>query len=165
MKGTTVYSSRSGLEVRAVATRKEKGGYSLEIGRVKLRAFPLEKGSGSIRMILNTVECYRLSRALKVVLREKKKNTTVIIHTTNNGNGKETTARVILDYFTVKGKEGIGVILTRDGDKVNVPMDVDTALYLSDLLLHLAMEQSWETNRKVEKINEEEGEELELESF
>ncbi len=164
MKGTTIYSSKSGLEVKAVTTHKEKGGYVVKTGKVRIRAFLLEKGKEDIKVILNPQECHKVSRAIKNVLRNKpEKSTTIIIHKFKK-DGKESTSKVSLDYFkTKKGTEGVGIIVSRDEEKVNVPTDADTALYLADLFSHLAMEQSWETSKKVEKVDEEEEIEEEVE--
>lgn len=155
MRGTTFYSAKSGLEVMETTSSKTRKGFLTKEGRIRLRAFPLEKGGSSIRLVLTPAEAHKLSRAILFTLKTKpEKPLQVIIHKSNK-NGRESTAIVSLDHFRTKKGEGVGVVIARDGEKVNIPLSREDALYLTDLLQHLSLQQSfWE----VEKVEEEEEE-------
>lgn len=163
MRGTTVYSSKTGLEIRAVSSLKKKGNYEEKKGKIRLRAFSMENGDKQIRILLDPSESHKLGRAIKGALKTApEKGVTVIVHKSQTKDGNESTSKVIVDYFkTKKGTEGVGIIVVRDNDKINIPVAKNDALYLADLLTYLAMEQSWFTTKKIEEEAEEVVEESE----
>ena len=166
MRGTTIYSSKTGLEVRTVSSLKQRGSYEEKKGKIRIRAFSMENGDKQIRILLDPSESHKLGRAIKGVLKTTpEKGVTVIVHKSQTRDGKESTSKVIADHFkTKKGTEGVGIIVVRDNDKINIPVAKDDALYLADLLTYLAMEQSWFTTKKIEEeaeeVVEEESEDL-----
>ena len=155
MKGTVLYSTKTGVEVSAVSALKRRGGYEEKQGRIRVRAFSMENGKEQIRVILNSAEAHRLARAIKSVIKTTpKESVPVIIHKSQTKEG-ESTSKIILDYFkTKKGTEGVGIILVRDKSKINIPLSKDDALYLADLLTYLSMEQSWFQVKKIEQEEE-----------
>ena len=165
MRGTTVYSSKTGLEIRAVSSLKKKGDYEEKKGKVRLRAFSMESRK-QIRILLDPAESHKLGRAIERALKnapEKGKGVTVMVHKSYTKNGDESISKVIVEYFkTKKGTEGVGIIVVRDDDKVNVPIAQDEAVYLADLLTYLAIEQSWFKTKKIEEEAEEVVEESEV---
>jgi len=157
MKGHVVYAKVTGLEVVAITRSKKKGDYMQKWGALRLRFFEMGGQKRSIKVLCDTVEAHRFSRVIKQVVKQKpEKPVQVLIHTYEK-DGKKVTTTVSVEYWSRNGKEGFAILLKqKNGDeiKINVPVSKDEFLFLSDLLQHLAMEQSWFTSVK-EEVEEE----------
>lgn len=161
MKGQTFYASKSGVEVRGVTSAKRRGGYEERSGKIRIRAFSMENGRDQVRILLSPAEAHKLGRTVKSIFKTApEKGVTVIVHKSQKDK-KESTSRIIVDYFkTKKGTEGVGLVVVRDSTKINTPLSKDDALYFADLLIHLSLEQSWFSSKKVEEVEETEEEEV-----
>jgi hypothetical protein len=162
MKGHVVYAAKTGLEVVAITRSKRKGDYTQKWGSLRLRFFEMEEKKRSVKVLLDTVEAHKFSRVIKhVVTKKPDKPVQVLIHTYEKQDGKKkqkVTTTVSVEYWFRNGKEGYGILLKqKNGDeiKINVPISKDEALFLADLLQHLALEQSWFTSVKEEEEVEE----------
>jgi len=160
MKGATIYASKTGLEIKAVTREKQKGDYKEKSGGIVLRFFQKEKNGKSIKFVCKPIEIHKLSRTIKAVIKKKPEKPVVVLfhkyEKTQDGKKTEVKTTLKLEYWKSKDgkKEGFAIILhQQNGGEVtiNVPMDKDTFLYVSDLLHHLSMEQSWWTVTKVEE--------------
>lgn len=164
MKKVTIYASKTGVEFSPVTASKKKDRREVKMGRVKVRAFKMEKDAQPVYVFLNPQETHKLGRYLEGLTKlSETKKLKPIIHKTER-EGKESVATIEVERWVSKDrkKSGYAVIVNRDNKSVNVPVDRDTLLYLADFLKALAIEQSWEQTRKqVEETEEEVIEEVE----
>ena len=158
MKKTTVYASKTGVEFTPVSVEKGRNGKKIEMGRVKVRAFKMEEDAQPVYVFLTPQEAHKLSRYLSNLTKlSEAKKLKPIIHKTEK-EGKESISTVEVEKWISKDgkKSGYAIIVSRDKESVNIPIDRDTLLYLADFLKALAIEQSWETVKKVEETEKEE---------
>ncbi|WP_457601581.1 hypothetical protein [Hydrogenivirga sp.] len=158
MRKVTIYASKTGVEITPATAEKKKGDRKVKSGRVRVRAFHLENGSDPVYVFLTPQEGHKLGRYLEGITTLKEaKRLKVIIHKTEK-KGSESLSTIEVERWESKDKKksGYALIVQRDKNTINVPMDKDTALYLADFLKALAIEQSWEKSYKMEETAEEE---------
>ena len=161
MKKVTIYASKTGVEFSPVTASKKKDGREVKMGRVKVRAFKMEKDAQPVYVFLSPQETHKLGRYLEGLVKVSEvKKFKPTVHKTEK-EGKETISTIEVEKWVSKDgkKSGYAIIVSRDKSSVNVPVDKDTLLYLADFLKALAIEQSWEQVKKVEEVGDEEVEE------
>jgi len=153
MRGTTVYAKSTGMEVLAVTRKRSKEDYLQKYGAVRLRFFQMEGEKKSVRTLLNTVECAKIGKALRILLKSKEAKSVKIFYHEYEKDGNKVTTTLNLEKWVKGNKSGYAFVINqKNGDnvKINVPIDGDTAYYLALLFEHLSVEQSWFSSEKIE---------------
>jgi hypothetical protein len=177
MKATTIMAGITGLEVKAgeskgVLKEGEKGDYEVKKGEIYLRVFehPGKDGKnqkesyGNTVMKLSPQEAHKIAGALKTVAetREAKQSLYPVSPHKFEKDGKTTETVIAVSKDTFKDKQGNdkeAVVLnigkgeenSKEKTWLKVNMTKDDAMYLSDFTKALAVEQSYENSKKVEK--------------
>jgi hypothetical protein len=177
MKATTIMAGTTGLEIKAGESKGmikegEKGDYEVKKGEIYLRVFehPGKDGKnqkenyGSTIMKLSPQEAHKVAGALKTVAetREAKQSLYPVSPHKFEKDGKTTETVIAVSKDTFKDKQGNdkeAVVLnigkgeenSKEKTWLKVNMTKDDAMYLSDFTKALAVEQSYENSKKVEK--------------
>ena len=152
MKGYTIYTKSSGVEVSATTAKKEGNGEVRKEGRVMLRFFGFgEKDRKSIRFILNPVEAHWIY--LKTVEISRNGGKESFPHKFTGENGEVITILTI-EKWEREGKSGYAMNIKRGDDKVNISIDISHFLYTGELLRTLSTEQAWSQYKESEKTIE-----------
>ena len=157
MKKATIYASKTGVEFTPATVVKGNGSRELKTGRIKIRAFSMEEKGKMVYVFLTPMEAHKLGRYLEgITTLSEAKKLKPIIHKLEK-DGEETVSTVEVERWVSKDgkKSGYAIVVSRDKESINIPMDKDTVLYLADFLKALSIEQSWEQVRKIEKAGEE----------
>ena len=177
MKTTTIMAGNTGMEIKAGESKGmikegEKGDYEVKKGEIYLRLFehPGKDGKnqkesyGSTVMKLSPQEAHKLAGALKTVAetREAKQSVYPVSPHKFEKDGKTTETVIAVSKDTFKDKQGNdkeAVVLnigkgeenSKEKTWLKVNMTKDDAMYLSDFTKALAVEQSYENSKRVEK--------------
>ncbi len=179
MKATTIMAGTTGLEIKAGESKGmikegEKGDYEVKKGEIYLRLFehPGKDGKnqkesyGNSIIKLSPQEAHKIAGALKTAAEthEAKQSLYPVSPHKFTKDGKTTETVIAVSKDTYKDKQGndkeafvISIGKGEENSKANekawlkVNMSKDDALYISDFTKALAVEQSYENSKKVEK--------------
>ena len=179
MKTTTIMAGTTGLEVKAgeskgMTKEGEKGDYEVKKGEIYLRLFehPGKDGKnqkesyGNTVMKLSPQEAHKLAGALETAAktREAKQSLYPVSPHEFTKDGKTTETSIVVSKDSFQDKQGndretcvLSIGKGEKGSKANekawlkVNISKEDALYLSDFTKALAVEQSYENSKKVEK--------------
>lgn len=138
MRGITLFSKNSGVEVRANDAIKKNKKY----GIVTLRFFKLENGGSQMRFIMSPLESYTASMMVAKAINSKEALKLKKTHKFEK-EGKEVETTLTLEKWVKENKAGFAISIKRDDTSINVPMDVSTFAYLGELLRYLSTQQAW----------------------
>jgi DNA primase len=142
------YSKNTGLEVSLGEEAKDEN----VLGKIYLRAFPLEKGGkeNHVVMKLSPVEGFKLSKLVDYVAEQKKTVKQALIHKFSS-NDSETTTSLQIDYWERNGKNGFAIVVSRNVDKasISVPLNKIEFMFFSTLLERWSVDAAFE--KRVEK--------------
>lgn len=138
MRGITLFSKNSGLEVAANdVVKKDK-----KLGAITLRFFNLENGKSQMRFIMNPIEAFSSYLNVKAVCNSTTATKKSVTHKFEK-EGQEIVTVLSFEQWVRNEKSGFAVTIKRDNDSINVPMDIPTFVYLGELLKYLSTQQAW----------------------
>jgi hypothetical protein len=151
MRGITIFSKNTGLEILGDAVEKKNNKY----GAVTLRFFEMENGKKSIRFILTPIEAFKSSLVIGKVAGSAEAIKIPLTHKYESESGEIVTT-LTFEKWVRENKSGYALLIKRDDRSINVPVDEGTLLYVGEFLRYLSTQQAWVNPIETEEEPDEE---------